>query len=200
MRRLRVWGVILLLAPILLAAHVAQVAGHIGGCSVHATETRPPREIRVRLSPLGQPARIVRVPFALYVARVVSSEWNTVPDATQRAGALAVKQYAWWKALHPRLSAQGCFDVHSDTRDQIYRVKPNPPSERIWGAVRAIWGWRVVYDGRLIQTGYRTGGKWGCAQDADRFHLYARSSTQCALLGWGPRRILEAYYRGAVRT
>lgn len=162
-------------------------------CPAWQSIETPPRYIRIRVSD----RLIVRVAFPLYVARVVSSEWNTVPTELRRAGAVAARQYGWWKALHPRRSQAGCFDVYGDTRDQIYRVKT--PPDYVWAAVRATWSWRVLRSGRLIQTGYRTGRPALCARDIDGFHLFARSGARCANAGWGARRILAAYYQGHVR-
>ena len=134
-----------------------------------------------------------------YSAIVLSSEFNTVPVELRKAGATAVKQYAWFKAMHPRPSKAGCFDVNDDTRDQIYRHHKTPP-DYIWQAVRATWGWRVLREGRLISTGYRTGRAVGCARDVDGYHLFARSAARCARLGWSARNILERYYEGRVTT
>lgn len=162
------------------------------GCIRWTSTVTPPRRIRVLID-----RSVVRVPFALYVSRVVSAEWNTVPTQLRLAGAQAVKQYGWWKAIRPRHSPAGCFDVHDDTRDQLYKVKS--PPDYIWDAVRATWSWRVLRDGRLVHTGYRTGRRVGCARDVDGYHLFARSAARCARLGWSARRILATYYDARVK-
>ena len=176
-----------MIATILLLGALSQP------CPAWTSETTPPRNIRVLIG-----HHVERVPFTLYVARVVSAEWNTVPTELRKAGAVAVKEYAWWKAMHPRSSRYGCFDVHSDTRDQIYRPSKTPPAY-VWQAVRETWSWRVLRGGRLIQTGFRTGRVTTCARDVDGYHLFARSGAACAHLGWTARRILGTYYKGAVR-
>src|SRR3990167_10400390 len=119
--------ILLLIAALLAFPAVANAA--YNGCSAWHSQTIPPRTIRVRLDF----HHVVRVPFALYVARVVSSEWNSVHPTLRLAGAVAVKQYAWWKTLHPRHSRAGCLDVNDDTRDQIYR--PKSPPDYVWAAV-----------------------------------------------------------------
>ena len=162
------------------------------GCSAWHSQTIPPRVIRVLIG-----HHVERVPFALYSARVVSSEWNTVPTELRKAGAVAVRQYGWWKAMRPRHSRYGCFDVHSTTQDQIYRSHKTPP-DYIWAAVRQTWSWRVLREGRLVMTGYRTGRAVGCAGDVDGYHLFARSAARCARLGWGAQRLLSVYYNGRV--
>ena len=165
-------------------------------CLAWHSEVTPPRTIRVRLSEW----RIVSVPFARYTAVVLSSEFNTVPDQLRLAGAVSVRQYGWVKAMHPRHSRFGCFDVWADTRDQIFRPGKTPP-DYIWQAVRATWSWRLYRAGRLVSTGYRTGRSGvGCGRDIDGWHLFARSAAKCARAGWGARRILETYFEAKVRT
>ena len=163
------------------------------GCTRWTSETTPPRTIRVRLSF----TRIVRVDFMRYTAIVVSSEFNSVHPTLRLAGALAVKQYAWYRAMHPRPSKAGCFDVNDDTRDQIYRHHKTPPLY-VWQAVEQTWHWRMVRDGRLFQSGYRTGRKGPCGFDIDRYHLFARSAARCARLGWTAQRLLSVYYSARV--
>jgi hypothetical protein len=163
--------------------------GADNGCSRWQSLTRPPTSIRVLIG-----RRVHRVDAELYVARVTASEWGSTPTELRKAGAVAVHQYSWFKAMHPRRSQYGCFDVHDDVRDQIYRVK-TPPA-RVWMAVLTTWNWRIYRDGGLPMTGYRTGAKVGCARDANGWKLYARSATKCALLGWSAARILTAYYEG----
>src|ERR1051326_5862631 len=107
----------------------------------------PPPAIRVLVD-----HHVERVPLRLYVVRVISSEWHHVPPQLRRAGAVAVRQYAWWKAMHPRRSQYGCFDVHNDTRDQIYRAKSRAQlAPELWEAYDSTIGWRLNRAGRLIQ-------------------------------------------------
>ena len=185
--------------PTLLLAALLALPGPTNaaynGCSAWHSESIPPRTIRVRLDY----HTVVRVNFMRYVAVVVSSEFNSVPLELRKAGAVAVKVYGWYRTLRPRPSKAGCFDVNDSTADQIYRHHKMPP-EHVWSAVRATWGWRVLREGRLISTGYRTGRAVGCARDIDGWHLFARSAARCARLGWTARHILERYYEGRVTT
>lgn len=187
-------SLLLVLALLLMPVQAPSIVP--GPCQAWHSEVEPPRFVRVRESD----RTVLRVPLMLYVARVVSAEWgHSVPYELRRAGAVVVKQYAWWKALHPRYSWQaGCFDVWGSTRDQIYRSW-TIPNDMTWAAVESTWSWRVLRGGRLIMTGYRTGHKTlRCASDVDGYHLFARSGRRCAALGWGARSILATYYRGRV--
>lgn len=167
------------------------------GCSAWASTTRPPPIIRV----LTRGGHIVRVPIRKYVVTVMGHEWpGYLPYALQQAGAVAVKQYAWWKARHPRRSTVGCFDVRSGTTDQIY----NPKTARItlshYLAVASSWSTYIhKSDGTLLMTGYRR-GKPGrrCGADANGWKLYALSAKQCAKRGYSYRAILRLYYQGKV--
>lgn len=195
---------VLVAAGAVVTAGAGPVAARDNGCARWTSTVTPPPVIRVL-----REGRILRVPFRLYVARVAASEWgHSVPQQLSRAGAVAVRQYAWYKAMHPRRSAAGCYAVHADTRDQIYRPRRVVP-ERIWAAVDSTWSWRMLRQRRitawaerttptwlLFQTGYRTGTHVGCARDADGWHLYARSGRRCAALGWSAQRILLTYYHG----
>src|SRR6476469_1909214 len=73
--------------------------------------SRPPDYIRVLRRQSG---RVDRVPFKKYVLTVLGKEWpGYLPQQVINAGAVAVKQYAWYHALgNGRVSARGqCFDV-----------------------------------------------------------------------------------------
>jgi len=184
--------------PTLLLAALLTLPGPTSaaytGCSAWHSESIPPRTIRVRLDF----HTVVRVDFMRYVAVVVSSEFNSVHPTLRLAGAQAAKQYAWFKTLHPRRSKAGCFDVNDDTRDQIYRHHKTPP-DYVWQAVRVTWGWRVLREGRLVSTGYRTGRPGiRCGGDIDGWHLFARSAARCARLGWTAQRLLSVYYSARV--
>lgn len=176
-----------LLVPVATLASPSVAARAGSGCSSWNSTTTPPPTIRVLRG-----RRVVSVRFDLYVARVVSSEWNRVHAELRLAGAVAVKQYAWWKTMHPRHSPAGCFDVHNDTRDQIYHVK-TPPGY-IWQAVRATWDVTLLRDGQLFMTGYRTGQHRRCGVDATGYKLFARSATRCANNGRSWQEILRIYY------
>ena len=172
---------------------VQNVAASSGHCTDWSSTSAPPPNIWVYRVSEG---RVEQVDFKLYVARVVSREWNTVPPALRRAGAVAVKHYAWYYVLHYRGGTYNghCFDVRDTTADQLYADKPSAqiPS-RVWRAVRATWTWHLFRGNKFPMTGYRRGGDVPCAADAG-YHLYVRSGMKCAKAGWSAQRILEVYY------
>lgn len=165
------------------------------GCSAWQSHSDPPSVIRV----LTRHNRIVRVPIRRYVLAVMGHEWpGYLPYALQQAGAVAVKQYAWWKAMHPRPSQYGCFDVHATTKDQIYR----PDTARITNshhlAVSSTWLTHILRDGRISMTGYRRGTPGRCGSDSTGWKLFALSGKDCARRGYSYRAILRVYYDGRI--
>jgi peptidoglycan hydrolase-like amidase len=183
--------------PDLPVVGVQPVAAAKGHCTDWKSESEPPPSIWVYRVSEG---RVEQVDFMLYVARVTSREWNTVPGALRRAGAVAVKQYAWYYVLHYRGgSYKGqCFDVRDTTADQLYADKPSGQiPRRVWHAVRSTWNWHLVRGRDFVMTGYRRGQNVPCASDAG-YHLMVRSGKKCAHHGWSAERILSVYYTARV--
>ena len=178
-----------------VAVPVHPVAAATGErCTEWTSKSTPPPTIRVYRVSEGL---VETVDFKDYVMRVVSSEWNVKLRSLRRAGAHAVKQYAWYHVLHYRggkLDGE-CFDVRDTTSDQIYRAKAiEQIPKRVKEAVNSTWTWRLYRDGKFIMTGYRRGKKdVACAEDAG-YRLYVRSGRKCAQQGWGAARILQVYY------
>jgi peptidoglycan hydrolase-like amidase len=166
-------------------------------CTVWDSQTEPPKTIRVYRVSEG---KVDTVDFKDYVMRVVSREWNVKQGALRKAGAVAVKQYAWYYVLHYRGGKYNgsCYDVKDTTADQLYAEKAvvGLPSS-VKSAVNDTWLWTVRRDGKFPLTGYRRGAKVGCADNA-AYRLYVRSARQCAKAGWSAERILATYYSGTV--
>ena len=162
-------------------------------CTDWTSKTEPPPTIQVYRVSEGF---VESVDFKDYVIRVVSREWNVDQRALRRAGAVAVKQYAWYHVLHYRggkFDGQ-CFDVKDSTADQLYAAKPLAQiPRRVKRAVNFTWSWRLYRDGKFIMTGYRRGADVGCAENGG-YRLYVRSARKCAKHGWNAARILSVYY------
>jgi hypothetical protein len=137
------------------------------------------------------------VPFKKYVITVMGKEWpGYLPHSVIEAGAVAVKQFAWYHALgRGRVSRSGqCFDVTDGIGDQLYKPNRSRIRSDHYSAVDATWGVRLLKHGSLFMTGYRTGNKGACGHDATGWKLYARSATRCAGRGMGYLQILRIYY------
>jgi hypothetical protein len=164
-------------------------------CSGWHSTTTPPNTIRVLRRRTG---RVEVVNFQHYVVTVMGKEWPSyLPYQLLEAGAIAVKQYGWYKALdgHQRITRDGhCFDVYDGTADQLYKPNRARVRDKHWQAVRATWGVSLRKRGVFFMTGYRRGDQKRCGRDATGYKLFARSATHCADSGKDWRQILDIYY------
>ena len=119
------------------------------------------------------------------------------PPQSLRAGALAVKHYAWYQVLHWRggTNADGqCFDLRDDTVDQVY-----DPSKPTWttaaAAVDATWSVRVLKNGKIFPTYYNAGGSGeACGANANGWRMYQWGTQACGLAGKTASQIVLTYY------
>ncbi len=154
----------------------------------------PPTTIRVYRSALR---RSVPVPFRSYVGTVMASEWGpSNPPAALEAGALAVKQYAWYYARvwrGGRDAAGGCYDVRDDGTDQVYNPSKAPAAAHL-AAIAATWPLSIRRSGSLFATGYRT-GSGACGSAAWSGRLLQHDAADCARrLGETSEQILRRFY------
>jgi hypothetical protein len=172
------------------------VAG--GSCTGWHSRVVPPTSIRV----LRKSGRVEKVGFRRYVAVVMGSgEWPYwMPQAALEAGAVAVKQFAWYHTLagHHRSSyynARGqCYDVRDGTRDQIYRPERARIRTNMLRAIDQTWSTSLRRNGSFILTPYRAGVRNPCGSDADGRKLFQKSVMDCARRGWSAQRIHARYY------
>lgn len=192
----------LALSLVLAVPAVVQPPAAVAACgTAWASKKEPPETIRVLRTASG---RVEKVNFKRYVIDVMASgEWpTTMPPALLEAGALAVKQYAWYYALEGNhrdgdQNASGqCYDVRDDARDQVYRPESAEPTKKQKAARDALWGLSLRKRDTFFLTGYRRGSATECAVDADSWRLYTRSAKDCAKrLDYDSERILRAYYQ-----
>jgi hypothetical protein len=174
----------------------------------------PPRTIRVlrserRLVDKDVVGTVEEVPFHDYVGIVMAAEWpNHYPIESLKAGALAVKQYAWYYTIVYRGGevelkdgSMACYDVKDTTADQYYY--PEDPdyvaTRKILRAMESSWPLTVrkfnQERGRstFFLTGYRSGANVACGADADGWKLYQTSVKRCGVVGLRMRDILRKY-------
>lgn len=166
-------------------------------CTDWKSTTEPPPSIKVYRVSEG---RIDTVDFKDYVLRVVSREWNVKQAALRQAGAVAVKQYAWYYVLHYRGGKYNgnCYDVKDTTADQLYAEKAIPSlPDPVKTAVDATWTWTLHRGNVFPMTGYRRGADVACGANAG-YHLYVKSARKCASDGWSAQQILAKYYSATV--
>lgn len=157
-RRLAVALVIALLATTAVASspQVMLAGQNPSACSpghmptLWDDENHPPTSVRVLRSKGPNAGHVETVDFWTYVGVVLKTEYsgNQMASPYMQAGALAVKQYAWYYAMHWRggkvsftsTSEDGsttttteCFDLKDTSIDQIYRPeKPDPDNPGEW--------------------------------------------------------------------
>ncbi|HET9492930.1 MAG TPA: SpoIID/LytB domain-containing protein [Chloroflexia bacterium] len=169
--------------------------GSMGALGVQSGLTPPP-SIRVYRTATGV---VEVVPFREYVKHVLPNEWvpTWAPHAL-RAGAMAVKEYAWyWVARGGKQVGLGA-DVKDNTDDQVY--DPNVSYASTDAAVDLTWEYAMTRNGLLFQAQYCAGSygpdptgdcpwpgtaymtQWGSAYYADHARSWA----------W----ILKFYYPG----
>lgn len=190
----------LVLIAVLLAAvggtTSARPVAAAGGCPAWPTSFTPPPEIRVLRVASGS---VEIVPFRAYVEKVTAWEWpSSYPAEALKAGAIAVKQYAWFHAMRPRAAyvtpGGECYHVRDDANDQVYDPARTPqPSHLV--AVEATWATTLRKDGLFFLTGYGPGTSDTCGADlsATRTRLAQRGVRACAAAGMPLPDILRTY-------
>jgi hypothetical protein len=132
-----------------------------------------------------------------YTKVVMAAEFNkTWPIETLRAGAIAVKEYAWYYAIHYRGGTKNgaCYDLQDNSTDQDYWPGTRSPASSQINAVETTWGESVLRSGAIFLTGYRSGSSTTCGADKDGYHLMQLSARGCGLLGHSAEYILQLYY------
>jgi hypothetical protein len=122
------------------------------GCTTDGTNSKLPTSILVYRVSLGT---VDRVDFKTYVENVLPNEWITSwPPESLKAGAMAVKSFGWYWALHSTRKTSGgaCFDVYDNTSSQVY--KPGSATAATNAAVDATWGTRMTRGGDILQAQY----------------------------------------------
>ena len=163
------------------------------GCHTDGTNSTLPTTILVYRASLG---RVDRVDFKTYVKNVLPNEWVTSwPAASLRAGAMAVKSFGWYWALHStrKTSTGKCFDVYDNTTSQVYR--PGSAVASTNAAVDATWGTRMTRSGNVLQAHYcSTTTACGGWVDGDWMSQYGSRDLANQGLSW--TAILQRYYDG----
>lgn len=135
----------------------AMGAAQLEALAVDQTGLPIPRTIRVRVTgypycDTTRPYTVQVIDFVEYVKHVLPNEWvNSWPGESLRAGAMAVKMYAW-----SVIAAGGKWpdaDVYDSTCDQVYN--PSVAYASTNAAVDFTWNWRLTRDSELVRTFYR---------------------------------------------
>lgn len=179
------------------ASHELLSAAPPTGCKTDGTNSTLPTTILVYRVSLG---RVERVGFKTYVKNVLPNEWITSwPAESLKSGAMAVKSFGWYWALHSTRTTAGgsCFDVYDNTSSQVYR--PGSAVASTSSAVDATWGTRMTRSGNILQAHYcSTSTACGAWVDGNWMSQYG--SRDQANQGRSYSTILRSYYDGIVLT
>jgi peptidoglycan hydrolase-like amidase len=164
-------------------------------CKTDGTDSKLPTTILVYRESLN---RVERVDFKTYVKNVLPNEWVTSwPSESLKAGAMAVKNFGWYWALHSasKTPSGQCFDVYDHTSSQVY--KPGSAKAVTNAAVDATWSTRLTRGGKIFRAQYcSTTTACGNWVNGDWMSQYG--SRDKARAGWSYSRILKNYYTGIV--
>ena len=172
-------------------------------CTGWNSTLQPPTTIRVLRTRGASAGRVQTVNFRDYVETVMPAEWGpTHPREALRAGAVAIKQYAWYHAMNwrGRSASGGCYDVVDSTNDQVYSPETKRPAPAHISAVDATWTWSMRRGGRFFASGYRAGASVACGADAGVGVMYQNSASRCARDGRTATEILRIYYGGSIQV
>jgi hypothetical protein len=176
--------------PSVLSPQPAQASTCTGWPSTRV----PPTTIRVLRTGTH---KVQVVDFKSYVNVVMAAEWPYSWEAEAlKAGAMAVKQYGWYYAMHWRggSGTGGCYDVVDSTNDQLYQPETRTVQASIRAAVDATWSLSATKSGSFLIMGYRSGASVACGADYDGYHLYQHSVRACAQSGLKMEQILHVYF------
>lgn len=179
------------------ASHEFLAAAPPSGCKTDGTNSTLPTSILVYRVSLG---RVDRVAFKTYVKDVLPNEWvSSWPAESLKSGAMAVKSFGWYWALHSTRKTSGgqCFDVYDNTSSQVYR--PGSAVASTSSAVDATWGTRMTRSGNILQAHYcSTTTACGAWVDGDWMSQYGSRDQANAGKSYGT--ILRSYFDGIVLT
>src|SRR5450759_4758242 len=151
-------------------------------CTGWSSTTAPPPTIRVLRVSTGV---VETVDFETYVKVVMPAEWPSAwHQEVLRAGAVAIKQYAWYYTMHYRggTGTGGCYDVRDDNWDQVYSPTRTQYANEIQ-AVESTWSESITKSGAFVFTGYRPVTNVACGTYAHTLcvnYLIQRCSLNCA--------------------
>jgi peptidoglycan hydrolase-like amidase len=120
---------------------------------VAVRESRPGGEP----NPRGRILYVESIPFETYIRNVLPNEW--VPDwdaEALKAGALAIKMFAWYHVLNPITIENQTFAVDNTTNFQVFREGTDMP--RTNAAFDEVQNLAYVRsDDSIIELNYRAG-------------------------------------------
>jgi hypothetical protein len=157
-----------------------------------ADDVHPPTTVRVLRSQGANKGHVETVPFWWYVGVVMRAEYSTgadKPPLWMQIGAITVKEYGWYKAMHwegghvtftssvtdpvtlgvTTTSTSECYDLKDTTADQLYRP-PQVDSNGVCIPNTGNCPTDSIYK-NMAQTWHITLRKWNTTKNQSRMFL-----------------------------
>ncbi|QSO55373.1 SpoIID/LytB domain-containing protein [Alicyclobacillus curvatus] len=164
--------------------------------------TSYPKTIRVAIrgnnNPVSPILYVQTLGFQEYCKDVLPNEWGPSWNLQSlKAGAIAIKMFAWYCTLHPTTESGFTYDVDNTTNFQEFKYL----SGRLETDVATQETWNMVYvpaDGVIAQLNYRAGAPYR----ENRAYLNTYMMSQWGSEYWGSKAklpfesILRMYYPG----
>ncbi|EJY55235.1 hypothetical protein URH17368_1975 [Alicyclobacillus hesperidum URH17-3-68] len=146
--------------------------------------------------PRGRIIYVQAVPFVTYCEDVLPNEWfpSWRPEAL-KAGAMAVKMFAWYHHLHPVTIDGFTFDVDNTTNFQHFQdLSSQPTTNAAFAAIQNVAYTRP--NGEIIELNYSAGYQ----NDPNWQYRNAQKMAQWGTEYWAERgqnyvQILQFYYQ-----
>ncbi|BAU26737.1 stage II sporulation protein [Aneurinibacillus soli] len=124
-----------------------------GNLLVAVRESKPGGEP----NPRGRILYVMSLPFETYIRNVLPNEWlPTWEPESLKAGAMAIKMFAWYHALNPVTIDNQKFSVDNTTNFQVYREGTSMP--RTNAAFDEVMNLAYVKsDDTIFELNYRAG-------------------------------------------
>ncbi|QSO46873.1 SpoIID/LytB domain-containing protein [Alicyclobacillus mengziensis] len=164
--------------------------------------TSYPKTIRVAIrannNPVSPILYVQTLGFEEYCQDVLPNEWGPSWNLESlKAGAIAIKMFAWYYTLHPTTESGFTYDVDNTTNFQEFkylsgRVKTDLATQETWNMVY------VPANGAITQLNYRAGAPFR----ENRSYLGTYMMSQWGSEYWGSKAklpfesILRMYYPG----
>jgi len=161
-------------------------------CSNYSDNSDPPSTISVYL--LNEGGGVVDYSFQYYVEHVLPNEWvPSWPSASLEAGAIAVKEYAWYWVNNWRGGSHNgqCYDVDDSTNYQYFCASCATYTSTNT-AISQTWQWLARQNGSIFETSY-VAGNYTCA-NVNGIQMYQDGSYTCAQQGLQWQQIVSTFY------
>lgn len=146
--------------------------------------------------PRGKIVEVRYYDFARYCKDVLPNEWSASwKTDSLKAGAIAIKMFAWYHSLHPVTIQNQAFDVDNTVNFQVFRdLTDQPESNTAYDSVKNL-AYVKRGTGEIIELNYRAGFQGSAnVQYRNKQKMSQWGSQFLAERGYNFEKILQFYY------